>query len=95
MAISGWEHYALPFIQDCIDLHVMMGSRTNSDIRCVGTSVNTSALAADERLDYLVKLSKETSLPCVDPLVDGCGAIIDHIKQLYSGETHAKPRSEI
>jgi uncharacterized NAD-dependent epimerase/dehydratase family protein len=82
--ISGWEHYALPSIQDAIDQHVLMGSRTNPNIRCVGISVNTSALPADERLDYLVNLSEETGLPCVDPIIDGCGAIVDHIKQLYS-----------
>jgi len=81
--ISGWEHYDLPSIRDAIDQHVLMGSRTNPDIQCVGISVNTSQLPADERLAYLAKLSEETGLPCVDPLIDGCGAIVDHIKQLY------------
>ncbi len=81
--ITGWEHYALPSIQDCIDQHVLVGSRTNPNIRCVGISVNTSKLAADERAAYLAKLSAETGLPCIDPLIDGCGAIVDHIKQLY------------
>jgi len=82
--ISGWEHYDLPSIRDAIDQHVLMGSRTNPNIRCVGISVNTSALPADERLDYLANLSKETGVPCVDSMIDGCGAIVDHIKQLYS-----------
>ena len=82
--ISGWEHYDLPSIRDAIDQHVLMGSRTNPDIRCVGISVNTSALPADERLDYLTNLSEETGLPCIDSMIDGCGAIVDHIKQLYS-----------
>jgi len=82
--ISGWEHYALPSIQECIDQHVLLGSRTNQDIRCVGISVNTSALPADERLDYLENLSDETGVPCIDSMIDGCGAIVDHIKQLYS-----------
>ncbi len=82
-AISGWEHYPLPSVQECIDQHVLAGSRTNPDIRCVGISVNTSQLPADERSDYLAGLSEETGLPCVDPLIDGCGAIVEHIKQLY------------
>ena len=81
--ISGWEHYALPSIRDCIDQHVLLGQRTNPDIQCVGISVNTSSLPADERMDYLVSLSEETGLPCVDPLIDGCGAIVDYIKQIY------------
>jgi uncharacterized NAD-dependent epimerase/dehydratase family protein len=82
--ISGWEHFELPSIRDCIDQHVMMGKRTNPDIRCIGISVNTSALPADERTDYLARLSEETGLPCVDPLIDGCGAIVDYIKRIYS-----------
>jgi len=82
--ISGWEHYDLPSIRDAIDQHVLMGSRTSPDIRCVGISVNTSALPADERLDYLANLSEATGVPCIDSMIDGCGAIVDHIKQLYS-----------
>ncbi len=81
--VSGWEHYTLPSIKDCIDQHVLMGSRTNPNIRCVGISVNTSKLPADKRLDYLAALSKETGLPCVDPLLDGCGAIVACIKEIY------------
>jgi uncharacterized NAD-dependent epimerase/dehydratase family protein len=81
--ISGWDHSALPSIRDCIDQHVLMGQRTNADIRCVGISVNTSSLPAEERADYLARLSGETGLPCVDPLIDGCGAIVKYIKQVY------------
>ena len=81
--ISGWEHYALPSIRDCIAQHVLLGQRTNADIRCVGISVNTSSLPTAERKDYLANLSEETSLPCVDPLIDGCKAIVEHIKQVY------------
>ncbi len=81
--ISGWEHYTLPTIQSCIDQHVIMGRRTNPDIRCVGISVNTSKLLTDKRKGYLAKLNKETGLPCVDPLIDGCGEIVEFIKQQY------------
>lgn len=81
--ISGWEHYTLPSIQEAIDVHVKLGSRTNPDIRCVGISINTSGLPAQERQRFLAKLSAETGLPCVDPIIDGCGAIVEHIKQLY------------
>ena len=81
--ISGWEHFTLPSIPVCIDQHVLLGRRTNPDIRCVGISVNTSNLPVDERMDYLAGLRQQTGLPCVDPLVDGCGAIVELIKQLY------------
>ena len=81
--VGGWEHYQLPSVQEAIDQHLMMGRRTNPNIRCVGISVNTSGLPVTERTAYLADLGEETGLPCVDPLIDGCGAIVEHIKQLY------------
>jgi uncharacterized NAD-dependent epimerase/dehydratase family protein len=83
-SVSGWEHYSLPTIEDCIAQHVLLGRRTNPDIQCVGISVNTSALEKHDRGNYLAALSKDTGLPCVDPLIDGCGAIVEHIQQLYT-----------
>ncbi|MDX2416552.1 MAG: DUF1611 domain-containing protein [Xanthomonadales bacterium] len=82
-AVSGWEHYALPSIREAIDLHVLLGGRTNPDIRCVGISINTSKLARNKRMDYLAGLTAETGLPCIDPIIDGCGAIVEHINQIY------------
>ena len=81
--VSGWEHYNLPSLQDCIDQHLLLGSRTNPAIQCVGISVNTSDLPDSGRMDYLAKLNDETGLPCVDPLIDGCGAIVDNINLLF------------
>jgi len=81
-AVSGWEHYALPTIAECIELHQVMGRRTNPGIRCVGITVNTSGLPAGERSAYLSNLSADTGLPCVDPLVEGCGAIVDFMRSL-------------
>ena len=83
-AVSGWEHYALPSIRDAIDQHVLLGSRTNPDIRCAGISINTSKLSAADRTAYLAGIRAETGLPCVDPVIDGCGEIADYIKQLYT-----------
>jgi uncharacterized NAD-dependent epimerase/dehydratase family protein len=80
--VAGWEHYPLPTIRDAIDQHQLIGSRTNPDIRCVGISVNTSKLPIAERLAYLERLSAETGLPCVDPLIDGCAAIVERIRRL-------------
>jgi len=79
--VSGWEHYPLPTIAECIDLHLRAGRRTNPAIRCVGISVNTSGLPRAERERWLAELSAETGLPCVDPLVEGCGAIVDYINR--------------
>ncbi len=84
-AVVGWEHYALPSLAECIDLHTRVGRRTNPAIRCVGISVNTSGLAATERSAWLAARSAETGLPCVDPLIEGCGAIVDSIRKSFAG----------
>jgi len=82
-AVSGWEHYPLPSVKEAIEMHVTMGRRTNPAIRCVGVSVNTSQLDAGRRLAYLRDMGTATGLPCVDPIIDGCGAIVEHIRQLF------------
>lgn len=74
--VTGWPHYALPSLPEVIEAHVRMGQRTNPDIRCVGVSVNTSKLPTEERAAYLDRLGEETGLPCFDPLIDGCDAIV-------------------
>ncbi len=81
--ISGWEHYSLPSIQECIDLHLQAGKRTNPKIACVGVSINTSGLPNDNRKAYLEKLEDEIGLPCVDPLIDGCDDILDYMRTTY------------
>jgi uncharacterized NAD-dependent epimerase/dehydratase family protein len=72
---AGFPHYKLPTIEACIELNLQAGRRTNPAIRCVGVSVNTSGLAPLERAGWLAGLSQRTGLPCVDPLVEGTGAI--------------------
>jgi uncharacterized NAD-dependent epimerase/dehydratase family protein len=75
--IAGWDHFPVPAIRDCIEQHIMLGRRSNPDIRCLGISINTSALSGEERTGYLQSLRDETGLPCVDPLIEGCAAIVE------------------
>ena len=82
--MSGWEHYPLPSIEECIDMHNQLGQRTNPDISCVGISINTSSLHKDKRQEYLDNLQKETGFPCIDPLVDGCGIIVDNLNEIFN-----------
>ncbi len=81
--VSGFEHYPLPTLAECIALHVHAGKRTNPGIRCVGISLNTSSLKGSARTDYLAALQAEHGLPCVDPLIDGCAAIAAHIRKTF------------
>ncbi len=78
--VEGWEHVPLRSIGEVIEHTVNIGQLTNPAIRCVGISVNTSQLDATERESYLAGLSAEYGLPCVDPLVNGTSAIVNHLK---------------
>jgi uncharacterized NAD-dependent epimerase/dehydratase family protein len=77
--VEGWPHMSLPSIGDVIERTVQIGALTNPAIRCVGISVNTSALPAEERPEYLARLAKRYSLPAVDPLITGTLAIVDNL----------------
>ncbi len=77
--IDTARHLPLPGVAECIDLHLRCARLTNPDVRCVGVSVNTSGLDSGRRESYLAELSAELDLPCVDPIQDGCDAIVDEI----------------
>jgi uncharacterized NAD-dependent epimerase/dehydratase family protein len=77
--VADWPDFSLPSIDDVIARTVDIGRLTNSAIRCVGVALNTSHLNAGERLEQLARHGGETGLPCVDPLVDGVGPIVDRL----------------
>ncbi|QOC21747.1 DUF1611 domain-containing protein [Wenzhouxiangella sp. AB-CW3] len=84
-SVSGWPHFGLPSLEEVMDAHVRMGQRTNARIRCVGISVNTSSLSTEDRATCLKQLARQTGLPCVDPLIDGCDAIARHLLDELTG----------
>lgn len=75
--IAGWPDFALPSIQEIIDLTLRIGSVVNPDIRVVGISANTSALSDEQRQDYLQRLSEKHGVPAVDSVATGVGPIVD------------------
>ncbi|QIB65241.1 DUF1611 domain-containing protein [Kineobactrum salinum] len=79
--ISGWDDFPLPTIEQVIERTVALGSLTNPAIACVGVSINSSSLGADERDSYLAELSRRLGLPCVDPLRGGTDALIERLLQ--------------
>ena len=82
--ISGWEHYPLPTIEECIVLHEQAARRTNPNTRCVGICVNTSGLDTDRREPYLEELHQRHNVPAVDPLIDGCDELVTYIRATLS-----------
>jgi uncharacterized NAD-dependent epimerase/dehydratase family protein len=83
--IVGFPHLPVPSLSACLEANLMMGRVTNSAIRCVGVSVNTSQIPQAQRAALLAQLAQETGLPCVDPILDGVQAIVDELLKGPSG----------
>ncbi len=83
--IMSWPDFALPGVADEIERTVLIGRLTNPRIRCVGVSLNTSKIPAGERARLLARYAEESGVPCVDPLIDGTGAIVAEIRRRFSG----------
>ncbi len=81
-SILGLAEYPVPSLADAIERNLAAGRLTNARIRCVGVSVNTSRVPAETRDALLHECSGQTGLPCIDPLLDGVGPILDRIGAL-------------
>ncbi len=82
--ISGWPEFKLPSIAEVIERTVSLGRLTNPVIRCVGVALNTSKVPVKDRAVLLARHAEQTGLPCVDPLVDGTGPIVDHLLKSFA-----------
>ncbi|RUO53506.1 DUF1611 domain-containing protein [Pseudidiomarina homiensis] len=90
--VSTCPDYPLPELKDCIDLHLQCAKIVNPRVRCIGVSVNTSSLDPSKRRAYLDNLQAEFGLPCVDPLIDGCDALVSVLQEQFQqpvGQVHA------
>lgn len=81
--IEAFPDYSLPTIPRLIERTIDAGQLTNSAIRCVGISINTSGLTRDERAIYLDRVAAESGLPCIDPVATGVGPLVDHIADTF------------
>jgi uncharacterized NAD-dependent epimerase/dehydratase family protein len=77
--MRGLPTYKLPDLKLCIDRNVEAAQLTNAAARCVGVSVNTSAMDAGAARDYLRRTEDELGLPVVDPVRSGVGGIVDRL----------------
>ena len=78
--IDGWDGYDLPEMPTIIDHYLSAGRLTNPAIQMTGISVNTSSLDRVEGKAYLRELEDRMRMPCVDPMVDGVGRIVDRLQ---------------
>lgn len=75
--MRGTPAIPMPDLQDVIDANIRAGRLTNPDIRCIGVSVNTSALSDGEADKLLQELETKLGLPCVDAFRHGAARLVD------------------
>ena len=85
--IVGCPNHPIPSVQTCIETNLLMARLTNPAVQAVGVSVNTSQVPVDQRQALLDRLSEETGLPCVDPIIDGVLPIIDRLLTSFPLQT--------
>lgn len=69
--LLGDEAFAVPPVEEIIDLTIALGRRTNPAIRCGGISLNTSALDEAAAFDLCRSESARLGLPVADPIRAG------------------------
>ena len=69
--VVGLDDFALPSLEETIDLNLRLGRRTNAAIRCGGLSLNTAHMTDDERRHVLADTSNTMGLPAADPMRPG------------------------
>ena len=75
----GYPHYALPSIEETLDLALRLGARTNPAIRCAGVSLNTGKLDAAGAQRTIDDVARRLGLPVADPVRGGASftALVD------------------
>jgi uncharacterized NAD-dependent epimerase/dehydratase family protein len=69
--VLGHPGYAVPGIEETISLALRVGSRTRSDVRCAGISLNTSKLDESAARKLIAAESERMGCPVADPMRGG------------------------
>src|ERR1700734_177191 len=69
--IDEYPDFPIPELRVVIDDYLRAGRLTNSDIRCVGLSINSSSLSDAECAEYFRRLTHDLGLPVCDPVRTG------------------------
>ncbi len=80
--LLGHDNFAVPGLVETIEANRRMALLVNPCVECVGVSVNTSDLHPDERQSKMAFWESETGVPCIDPLIDGIGPIVDRLMKV-------------
>jgi uncharacterized NAD-dependent epimerase/dehydratase family protein len=73
--IEGYDDFPIPDLQVAIDRYVEAGRLTNSAVKCVGISINSSSLSDAQWAAYAATVKTQLNLPVCDPMRGGVDAI--------------------
>lgn len=75
--MRGLPDRTLPDLAECLAANEAAARLTNPMVRTVGIAINTSALDETAARALLASTGSRFGLPCVDPVRDGVGPIVD------------------
>lgn len=77
--MRGLPDRSLPGLRTCIEANLEAARLTNEAARCIGISLYGGNLEAAAAAEIRADIAAEMGLPCVDPMVDGVGPIVDQL----------------
>lgn len=78
--LDSLPDFPTPPLAEAIEAYLQAGRLTNKAVRCVGISINSSALSDAEWLAYRERIEAELGLPVVDPLRGGINRLAEAIQ---------------
>lgn len=75
--VDNFPRYAIPPLNEAIDLYLSMSRITSPNVRCAGISLNTSKLNDAEAHAALAEYESRYGYVCIDPLRTGAGRLAD------------------
>lgn len=69
--LLGDEEFAVPSVEEIVELTIRLGARTNPGIRVGGVSFNTAALRDDQAREIMAAESARLGVPVADPVRGG------------------------
>ena len=82
ITIDEYPDFPIPDLRVAIEDYLRAGRLTNSAIRCVGLSINSSSLSDADCAEYFRRLTAELGLPVCDPVRTGVDVLADALLAL-------------
>jgi uncharacterized NAD-dependent epimerase/dehydratase family protein len=77
--MRGLKHFALPTIEQTIQLNQAAAKLTNPEARVVGISINSSAVDTQAARNYCKELEQRIGLPTLDPFRHDINPILENL----------------